>query len=150
MKSWKQCALPATTMVIWQIMPSAHDVPLQLCSSCAQVDELQRSYWCDNREDTLFSGLHIHYACLAPVRFEQCVSWITYDHLCNIYIHRTGVGVNNLIQVWNIARHFSLSCFRYVVNSSVDRTEANVWMWPILTTFVKLYCNRLGSSMMLC
>ena len=85
---WKQCTLPATAVAIWQIMPSAHDVPLQLCSSCAQVHELQRSHWRDNREATLFSWLHIYYACLAPVTFKQCVSWNTYDHLCNIYTHR--------------------------------------------------------------
>ena len=36
MLSLKQCALPATTMTIWQINPSAHDVPLQLRSSCAK------------------------------------------------------------------------------------------------------------------
>ena len=88
MQSWKQCALLATTMAIWQIMASAHDFLLLHCSSYAQVQELQRSHWCDKREDTLFSWLHIYYACLAPVRFEQYVSWITYDHLCNIYIHR--------------------------------------------------------------
>ena len=53
-----------------------------------QVHELQWSHWCDNREITLFPWLHIYYAYLAPVRFEQCVLWITYNHLCNIYIHR--------------------------------------------------------------
>ena len=59
MQSWKQCALLATTMAIWQIMASAHDFLLQHCSSYAQVQELQRSHWCDNREDTLFSWLPV-------------------------------------------------------------------------------------------
>ena len=88
MQSWKQCALLATTMTIWQIMPSPHDLLLQHCSSCAQVQELQQSHWCDNRENTLFSWLHTYYACLAPVRFKQRVSWINYGYFCNIYIRR--------------------------------------------------------------
>ena len=50
----------------------AHDVRLQHCSSCAG-----RAHY-----------FHVYYAYLASVRFENCVSWITYDHLCNIYIHR--------------------------------------------------------------
>ena len=38
-----QVAPPATTMAIWQIMPSAHNVPLQHCSSRVQVHELQQA-----------------------------------------------------------------------------------------------------------
>ena len=33
---WGRCAIAATTMTIWQIKPSAHNVLLQLCSSCAK------------------------------------------------------------------------------------------------------------------
>ena len=61
---------------------------LQHCSSCAQVHELPQSHGDDNRKGTLFSCLHIYYACLASVKFEHCMPWITYDHLYNIYIHR--------------------------------------------------------------
>ena len=61
---------------------------LQQCSSCAQVHELPQSHCGNNREGTLFLWLHIYYACLASVRFEHCLSWVTYDQLCNIYIHR--------------------------------------------------------------
>ena len=63
-------------------------IRLRHCSSCAQVHRLPQSHCGDNQEGTLFSWLHIYYACLASMRFEHCVLWITYDHLCNIYIHR--------------------------------------------------------------
>ena len=41
--------------------------------SCGQVYELPQSQCSDNREGTLFSRLHIYYAHLASVRFENCV-----------------------------------------------------------------------------
>ena len=43
MQSSKQCALPATTMTIWQIKPSAHDVPLQLLTQHFPVSSFQIS-----------------------------------------------------------------------------------------------------------
>ena len=41
---------------------------------CAQAHELPQSYFGDNREDILFSCLHICYTHLASVRFEHSVS----------------------------------------------------------------------------
>ena len=66
----------------------ALDIRLQHRSSCAQMRGLPQSHCCDNGEGTLLLWLLRYYACLASVRFEHCVSWITYDRLCNIYIHR--------------------------------------------------------------
>ena len=40
------------------------------------------------REGTLFSLLQLYYASPTSVRFENRASWISCDHLCNIYIHR--------------------------------------------------------------
>ena len=42
-------------------------------TSCAQVHELPQNHWVDNRDDTLFSWLHIYYAHLSTVRFEHSV-----------------------------------------------------------------------------
>ena len=140
MQSWKQCALPATTMTIWQIKPSAHDVPLQLCSSCAKCMS------CDEAIDVITGRSHCFHDCIyiMPVLLLWDLSNVCRGSLTTTYL------IYTYIDRCNIASHFSLSCFRYMVNSSVDRTEAKVWMWPMLTTFVKLYCNRLGSSVMLC
>ena len=33
-----------------------------------------------------------------------------------------GLGENKLVLVWNIVRHFYVSCFRHVVNSTLDGT----------------------------
>ena len=45
----------------------------------------------DNREDTLFSWIHIYYARLASVRFEHSVCrdhlWPLYDHFIYIYVY---------------------------------------------------------------
>ena len=52
------------------------------CMSCSEaIDVITGSSHC------FHDCIYIIYACIVPVRFEQCVSWITYDHWCNIYIH---------------------------------------------------------------
>ena len=49
-------------------------------TSCAQVHVSPQSHCGDNPEGTLLSWVHIYYARLASVRFEHCVSWITYEY----------------------------------------------------------------------
>ena len=54
-------------------------------TSCAQVHESPQSHCGDNREDTLFSWLHIYLRSSCFCEFwVLCVSWITYDHLYTI------------------------------------------------------------------
>ena len=72
-----------------------------------QGHEMQRNHWCDNREVTLFSWLHIYYACLAPVRFEHCVSWITYGHcILGCYLIELGEEFtllpSKIITLWKV------------------------------------------------
>ena len=148
MQSWKQRALPAITMTIWQIMPSA------MMYSCNFVHHVPKGMSCNEAIDVITERSHCFHDCIyiIPVLLlwdliNVCRGSLTTTYVIYTYID---VGVKNLIQVWNIARHFSLPCFTCLVNSSVDRTETYVWMRPILITFVKLHCNRLGISMMLC
>ena len=111
-------------------------------------------YRCNFAHHVIIGRSHCFHDCIyiIPVLLlwdliNVCRGSLTTTYVIYTYID---VGVKNLIQVWNIARHFSLPCFTCLVNSSVDRTETYVWMRPILITFVKLHCNRLGISMMLC
>ena len=53
-----QCALPATTMAVWQIMSSAYNVPLQHCSSRAQVHVLQQAI------DVITRRTHCYHDCV--------------------------------------------------------------------------------------
>ena len=39
--------------------------------------------------------LDIYHVDLASVRFEYFVTWITYDNLCRVYIHRQVLGEKN-------------------------------------------------------
>ena len=107
---------------------------------CNFVHHVPKCMSCNEAIDVITGKTHCFHDCIyiMPVLLLWDVSSVCRRSL------------TTLIQVWNIARHFSLSCFRCVVNSSVDRTEAYVWTWPILIIFVKLHCNRLGSFMMLC
>ena len=42
------------------------------------------------------------------------------------FIYYQGLNGNKLKQVWNITYHLYLSCFRHVVNSTVDRTPSGM------------------------
>ena len=105
----------------------AHNIRLKHCSSCVQMLQLLQSHCGNNSEGTFFSGWHIYYKCLASMRFEHCVLWITYHHLCNIYIHR---------QVWEEmiwhrceTSHVIFPCLALGAWSvPVHRSEAYVWM----------------------
>ena len=116
----------------------AHDKRLQHCSSCAQVHELPESHGGDNWEGMI-----------TPVLLLRDLSTVCRGSLMTTYVIYTYIDRRKLIQVWNMPRNFSLSCFRHVVNSVVDRTETYIWIWPILIIFVKLHSNCLRRSMIL-
>ena len=82
---------------------------------------------------TLLSWLHIYYACLTSARFDHSLyrGSIMTTYIINTYID----SGNNLIQVWNIARYFSLPCFRHLVNSAIDRTVDSLYLLHCTTIF---------------
>ena len=66
------CPPVITTMALCQVMH------LETCASCAQVHELPQSRCLDNREETLFSWLHMYYyAHPAFVRFKHS-AWLVF------------------------------------------------------------------------
>ena len=53
-------------MSLWQVMQLG-----TCCRSCVQVPDLPQSHCGDNRKGTLFLSLHMYYAHLTSVTFEQ-------------------------------------------------------------------------------
>ena len=51
--------------------------------------------------------------------YRSCFLW--FMKFQQLHTAFSGLGEDNLIQGWNIARHFSLPCFKHGVNSTVDR-----------------------------
>ena len=84
--------------------------------------------------------------CWAPTLLGRWSLMTTYV----IYVHIESVRENNLMQVWDIARHFSLCCFKRVVNSQSIGERRTFKCNPFQSylfncTAIDLFLNLFGS-----